>query len=330
MDFFQFPKVELHLHLDCSLSYSVVSQLNPTITHEEYLETFIMPDKCLNLTDGLKYARREIDLMQTEDALRLVTKDLFKQLQKDNILYVEIRFAPLLHTEGGLSPENVVAAVEAATRAASQETGIQARLILCTLWHYLRPQSLQTVKLVEQFKDSLVIGFDIAGDECNFPIDEHIPAFEYAAAHNIPCTSHAGEALGSERVWEVLQYFHPLRLGHGVRSIEDPALLEHLHQHNIHLEICPTSNVKTDIYKTYADHPVRNLYEAGLSVGINPDAYTLIGITLTQEYEKLHQTFGWGKAQFLHCNLNAIKAAFIPEAAKKPLIDRLQEAYQAL
>ena len=75
MDFFQFPKVELHLHLDCSLSYSVVSQLNPTITHEEYLETFIMPDKCLNLTDGLKYARREIDLMQTEDALRLVTKE---------------------------------------------------------------------------------------------------------------------------------------------------------------------------------------------------------------------------------------------------------------
>jgi len=330
MDFYKFPKVELHQHLDCSLSYSVVSQLNPTVTYEEYLEAFIIPEKCTNLTDALKSALREIELMQTEEALRLVTMDLFEQLQQDNILYVEIRFAPLLHTEQGLSAENVVAIVEAATQTACQKTGIEARLILCGLWHYSQTQSLETVKLVDQFKDTYVTGFDIAGDESSFPIDAHIPAFQFAEAHNIPCTAHTGEGRGPKRVWEVLQHFHPRRLGHGVRSVEDPTLLEHLRLRNIHLEICPTSNVKTDLYKTYADHPIRNIYDAGLSIGVNSDSHTLVGVTLTQEYEKLHQTYGWGKEQFLQCNLNALRAAFIPEPTKQPLIDRLLEEYHTL
>jgi len=330
MDFSKFPKVELHQHLDCSLSYSVVSQLNPTITYEEYLEEFIIPEKCTDLTGALKSALKQIELMQTEEALRLVTLDLFEQLQQDNILYVEIRFAPLLHTEKGLSAENVVAFVEAATQAACQKTGIEARLILCTLWHYSQTQSIETVKLVNQFKDTYVAGFDIAGDESSISIDAHIPAFKFAEAHNIPSTAHTGEGRGPKRVWEVLQHFRPQRLGHGVRSVEDPSLLEHLRLQNIHLEVSPTSNVKTDLYKTYADHPIRDIYDAGLSIGVNSDSHTLVGVTLTQEYEKLNQIFGWGKEQFLKCNLNALKAAFIPEQAKQPIIDQLLEAYQTL
>jgi adenosine deaminase len=330
MDFYQFPKVELHLHLDCSLSYSVVSQLNPSVTHKEYLETFIAPAKCTNLADCLTRALKGIELMQTEEELRLVTLDLFEQLQQDNILYAEIRFAPLLHTEQGLSAENVVATVETATKTASQATGVEARLILCTLRHFSQKQSLETVKLVEQFKGTYVAGFDIAGDEAGFPMDAHISAFQYAAAHNIPSTAHAGEAHGPKSIWETLQHFHPLRLGHGVRSIEDPTLLEHLRQHNIHLEICPTCNVQTDVCPTYPDHPINNIYDAGLSIGVNTDTRTMTNITLTQEYEKLHRTFGWEKEQFLQCNLHALGAAFISESVKQQLIDRLLEAYHAL
>jgi adenosine deaminase len=330
MDFHQFPKVELHLHLDCSLSYSVVSHLNPSVTHKEYLETFIAPAKCTNLADCLTRALKGIELMQTEEELRLVTLDLFEQLQQDNILYAEIRFAPLLHTEQGLSSENVVAIVEAATKTASQANCVEARLILCTLRHFSQKQSLETVKLVEQFKGTYVSGFDIAGDEAGFPIDAHISAFQYAAAHNIPCTAHAGEARSSKSIWETLQHFHPLRLGHGVRSIEDPTLLEHLRQHKIHLEICPTCNVQTDVCPTYPDHPINHIYDAGLSIGVNTDTRTMTHITLTQEYEKLHRTFGWEKEQFLQCNLHALRAAFISEPVKQQLIDRLLEAYHIL
>jgi len=328
MDFNQLPKVELHLHLDCSLSYSVVSQLNPAVTHEEYLESFISPAGCPSLADILSYAAREIELMQTEEALRLVTLDLFEQLQQDNMLYAEIRYAPLLHTENGLSAEDVVSIVEATVQTASQKTGIEARVLLCTLRHFSEAQSLETVKLVERFKGTSVVGLDIAGDEVGFPVDAHIAAFQYAGAHNIPCTAHAGEARGAESVWETLQHFNPLRIGHGWQSVEDSALLEHLRQHNIHLEVSPTSNVHAyhQAIKSYSDHPIDTIYRSDISMSVNTDVRTLIAVTLTEEYEKMHRAFGWEKEQFLQCNLHALRAAFIPEPVKQQLIDRLLEA----
>src|SRR5438309_10916784 len=118
MDFRSYPKVELHLHRDCSLSYNVVHRINPLITQEAYQRDFITPATCTNLVDFLTRAPQGIALMQTEDRLRLVVFDLFEQLQRDHLLYAEIRFAPLLHTDSGLSPEQVVAAVEAATSRA--------------------------------------------------------------------------------------------------------------------------------------------------------------------------------------------------------------------
>ena len=330
MDVRQLPKVELHLHLDCSLSYAVVSRLNPAITHTEYVESFIVPPKCQDLADALSRAAKGIELMQTEEGLRLVVWDLFEQLQRDNMLYAEMRFAPLVHTEKGLSAEEVVSIVDQAVRAATQETGIEGRLLLCTLRHFSETQSLETVKLVDQFKGTSVVGLDIASDEVNFGIDAHVAAFQYAKAHGIPCTAHAGEACGPESVWETLEHLKPHRIGHGVRSIEDPALMEHLRQHDMHLEVCPTSNVHAfhERFKTFGEHPIDALYRAGISLSVNSDSRTLIPATLAGEYEKLHHTFGWGKEQFLQCNLNGLNAAFIPEPVKRQLIDRLEEAYR--
>ena len=325
MDCKTLPKVELHLHLDCSLSYAVVSRLNPAITREEYLHDFIAPARCTNLADFLTRAPKSIALMQTEEGLRLVTFDVFEQLQRDNVFYAEIRFAPLLHTEKGLTAENVVEIIEEATAKASQATGIEARLILCTLRHFSAEQSLQTVKLVERFKGTSVAALDIAGDEAGFPLDAHIPAFQYAIQNGIARTAHAGEGSGAESVWETLNLLRPSRIGHGVRSIEDPALIAHLRKEHIHLEVCPTSNLQTNIYDSYADHPINRLYDAGLSLSVNTDARTITDITLAQEYEKLHQVFAWDREHFLQCNLNAMRSSFLPEAVKKRLENRLRE-----
>jgi adenosine deaminase len=330
MDFRSLPKIELHLHLDCSLSYNVVQAMAPSITREEYQQNFIAPAKCTNLVDFLTRAPRSIALMQTVEQLRLVTFDVFEQLQRDNVLYAEIRFAPLLHTEQGLSGEQVVEAVNEATVRASQATGTEARLILCTLRHFSTEQSLQTVQLVKRFQGTAVAALDIAGDEAGFPIDAHIPAFQYAIEHSIPYTAHAGEASGPQSVWETLRYLHPSRLGHGVRSIEDPALVAHLRNEHIHLEVCPTSNLQTNIYDTYADHPINRLYELGLSLGVNTDARTITNITLTQEYEQLHRFFGWDAEHFLKCNLQALHASFLPQAVKQHLERRLREGYVAV
>jgi adenosine deaminase len=327
MDFKALPKVELHLHADCSLSYAVVSRLNPSITQDEYRKDFIPPTKCANLVEVLTRAANSVALMQTEEQLRLVIFDVFEQLQQENVFYAELRFAPLLHTEKGLSAEEVIEIVEAAASSASQATGVETRLILCTLRHFSAEQSMQTVKLVERFKGSLVTALDIAGDEAGFPLDAHIPAFQFAAQNGIPYTAHAGESRGAESVWETLRKLRPSRIGHGVHSIEDPTLIEYLRRERVHLELCPTSNFRTNAVDTYAEHPIERLYEAGISLGVSTDGRTLCNINLTREYEKLHAIFGWDETHFLQCNLNAVRAAFLPVSVKERLESQLREAY---
>lgn len=328
MKFDHLPKVELHLHLDCSLSYAVVSQIDPSITIETYNSDFIAPAKCENLRDYLTRAPSSYPLMQTEEQLRLVTLDLFEQLRRDNEIYAEIRFAPLLHTDEGLSAPEVVSSVEAATAEAVRSTGIEARIILCTLRFFSEAQSLKTVKLVEDFGGTYVAAFDIAADKPGNVIDAHISAFQYARDNGIPYTAHVGETRGIENVWDTLEHFSPARFGHGVCSIEDPALLELLREQQIHLEACTTCNVQTDCYDTYADHPIDRLYRAGISVGVNTDTRTISNITLNEEYEKLHRTFGWEKEDFYRCNRNALKAAFIPEDVRSKLLEQLADGYQ--
>jgi adenosine deaminase len=321
------PKVELHLHLDCSLSYEVVSKIDPSVTEEIYRRDFVAPVKCNDLVDFLTRAVKSFSLMQTKEHLQWVVHDLFKQLAADNVIYAEIRFAPLLHLQQGLTSYEVVEAVEAATREAVETSGIEARLILCTLRHYNEEQSMETVKLVEQFKGTYVAGFDIAGDEAGYPIDAHKSAFQYALEHNIHCTAHAGEATGAATVWETLKYFGPTRIGHGVRSYEDPALVKHLADNRIHLEICPSCNVQINICDTLKDHPVDKLYKANVSLNVNTDCRTIVDTTLNREYESLKETFKWTATEFYNCNVNAIHASFIPHETKTKLLAKLKEGY---
>jgi adenosine deaminase len=294
----------------------------------EFDSNFIAPPKCLSLPDLLTRALKGIALMQTEQQLRLVTRDLFEQLALENVIYAEIRFAPLLHTQQGLTPEAVVDIVDDAATKASEATGVEASLILCTLRHFTAEQSLQTVKLVERFRGRRVVALDIAGDEAGFPVDAHIPAFHHAISERILRTAHAGEARGATSVWETLKHFRPARIGHGVRSIQDPHLVQHLRERRIHLEVCPTCNVQTNIYDTYADHPVHRLYESGVSVGINTDGRTMSNVTLTREYEALRRTFGWQAEDFKMCNMNALEASFASENLKKSLAQRLSDGYR--
>ena len=291
MNYNEQPKIELHLHLDCSLSYDIVKQLKPSVTLKEYQESFIAPAKCTDLADYIQRSTKSFELMQTKESLRLVTLDLFKQLKEDNVIYAEIRFAPLLHIMEGLSPEEVVEAVNMATIEGIKKYNIEAGIILCTLRHYSEEQSLRTVALVNRYKDTHVVGFDIAADEAGFPIDNHIKAFEFAKNHGIKCTAHAGEAKEPESVWETLKHFHPLRIGHGVRSVEDDKLLEFLKANNIHLEVCPTSNIQVNVSDKIEDHSADKIYNSGVSMSINTDCRTISNVKLTEEYYLMEQIF---------------------------------------
>ncbi|MEO7768284.1 MAG: adenosine deaminase [Ferruginibacter sp.] len=324
----QLPKVELHLHLDCGLSFDVVSKIDPSVTKQEWVNEYVAPAKCTNLADFLTRAVKGCALMQTTEQLQWVVQDLFEQLAANKTLYAEIRFAPLQHLEKGLTSYEVVSATEQATAIATNQTGIEARLILCTLRHFTEQQSMETVMLAEQFKGTSVAGFDIAANEAGYPLTNHISAFKYAKEKGIYCTAHAGEAKGPDSVWETLEYLGPTRIGHGVRSIEDPRLVEHLRRQNIHLEICPSCNVQIGLYDTFHDHPIDRLYKTGVSISINTDSPTITDTTLTKEYKKLQEAFGWTMDDFYQCNVFALEAAFIPAALKNSLLGRLKEGYQ--
>ncbi|WP_367392502.1 adenosine deaminase [Lewinella sp. LCG006] len=322
-----FPKVELHVHLDCSLSFEVVKQLRPGIDFASYQKQFTSGGKCTNLKAYIELAVSAIKLMQTRESLTLVTNDLIAQLAEDQVIYAEIRFAPLQHLEQGLSPEEVVATVCDALAKANASGAIKVNLILCTLRHYSEEESMTTVKLAEAFRNQGVVGFDLAADEAGYPINAHQAAFAYASANYIFCTAHAGEACGAASVRETLQFLRPQRIGHGVRSIEDKEVLQSLLTQDIHLEICPSSNVVTSVVDTLPDHPVDHLYRQGVSLSINTDGRALVDVDLTHEYEQLTNIFGWEKAHFLRCNLEAIRHAFIPEAEKEGLRARLLVGY---
>lgn len=313
------PKVELHVHLDCCLSFSAVSRLLPGMTLSRYRREFVAPSKCRDLGDFLHSIDNSLALLQGEAGLRLAVADLFDQFARDRVVYAEIRFAPLLHLAGGLSPDEVMAAVVDETGRQVAETGIEARWILCTLRHFDEGQGLLTARLAERFRDRGVVALDLAADEARFPLAPHQAAFRTASELGLGLTAHAGEALGPASVRDTLRLLGPRRLGHGVRSAEEPELVERLRREGIHLEICPSCNVQTGIYPTLTDHPVDRLFRAGMSLGINTDARTVTGTTLGEEYMRLHEAFGWGLDHFRAVNRSALSAAFLPEADRQRL-----------
>jgi adenosine deaminase len=331
VDLRNLPKVELHSHLDCCLSYDAVRRIEPSISRDRYDEYFVAPPKCPSLADYLTYTFAYRALLQTERALRIAVRDVFAQMAGDGVVYAELRFAPLVHTEGGeLSADEVVACVAAETAAAAAATGIDAGLILCTLRDYDAGQSMDTARLaVRHARSGPVVAMDIAGDEITHPLDPHVPAFEFAAAAGLGVTVHAGEAGGPDSVRAALDQAGARRIGHGVRSAEDADLLARITQERVHLEICPSSNVQTSTVASYAAHPVGRLRAAGASVGISTDTRAVTDVRLTEEYERLRDVFGWTAADFERINLDALDAAFTAEPVRRRVAAVLDAAYRS-
>jgi adenosine deaminase len=321
------PKIELHVHLDTSLSYQNVAILDPTISEYAYQKDYVAPAKCQDLRHFLDFTEPALRLLQTAENLDKALRQLIRELKTDNVIYAEIRFAPLLHTRAGLLPDKVAEVVCNAVAAGSAETGVQCRLIFCALRHFSQLESIATVQLAKGWQSKGVVGIDLAGDEVAYSLEHHIPAFQLAREWNLPATAHAGEALGAESVIDVLDFLHPRRIGHGVRSMENPDLVNLLARNKIHLEICPGSNIQTGVFQTMKDHSVDRLYRAGVSLSINTDGRGLTATTLTQEYVTIRENFGWSNIEFLRTNRMALKAAFCDLQTKNKLLGILESGY---
>lgn len=310
------PKVELHLHLDGAVSIDLASKIT-NISIEELKNKMIAKDKCHNLSEYLTKFDFPCSIMQTKENLTLISKDLVDRLAKQNVIYAEIRFAPMFHTNKGLTYEEVV---EAVLEGLQSNPNIKTNLILCMMRGLPRENNLKTIEVAEKYLNKGVCALDLAGAEDKYKVDDYLELFEIANSKNIPFISHAGENGSALEVRKAIN-IGAKRIGHGIHSIESEEVLNLIKEKNILLEVCPTSNVQTNSIDKYENHPIEKLFKLGIPLCINTDNATVSNISLTEEYIKLFNYFNFTIEDYKKMNINAIRHSFLTKEEKETLLN---------
>ena len=319
MDIKTLPKIELHLHLDGSVRPETVGEL---LNRDVKSEMLVEPG-CRDLNEYLKKFDLPISVMQIKENLERISYELALDLKNDNIIYAEIRFAPIFHIKGGLSLEEVVESVLKGLR----RVDIKTNLILCMMRGLPYEDNEKIIYLAKKYLHKGVCGVDLAGAEALYKTNDYEALFKLSTKFDIPFTIHAGEADGMESIKSALD-FGTKRLGHGVKIMESESLIERVIRENVTFEICPTSNLNTCIVNDYSMHPIKTLYDKGVRVTVNTDNNTVSNVDLTKEYELLVEYFNFSKEDLMKFNLNAIEAAFISDEEKEALKDVIKNTYE--
>jgi adenosine deaminase len=323
------PKVLLHDHLDGGLRPRTVIELAaeagyrdlPTSDPDELARWFTLGADRKSLELYLEGFRHTVAVMQTRDALERVAAECVEDLAADGVVYAEIRMAPELLTDGGLTLDEAVEAMLAGLRRGADGRPITAGLIVTAMRQAAR--SVEIAELAVRHRDEGVVGFDIAGPEAGYPPTRHLDAFHLIARENFHFTIHAGEGFGLPSIWEALQWCGAERLGHGVRIVEDiitrpdgrvtlGRLATYVRDRRVPLEMCPTSNVHTGAAASIEDHPIELLRRLRFRVTVNTDNRLMSGITLSSEFATLAASHGLSLDDMEWLTLNAVKSAFWP------------------
>ena len=323
------PKVLLHDHLDGGLRPRTIIELAadagyrdlPTADPDELARWFTLGADRKSLELYLEGFRHTVAVMQAREALERVAAECLEDLAADGVVYAEIRMAPELLTDGGLTLDEAVEAMLAGLRAGAEGRPITAGLILTAMRQAAR--SVEIAELAVRHRDGGVVGFDIAGPEAGYPPTRHLDAFHLIARENFHFTIHAGEGFGLPSIWEALQLCGAERLGHGVRIVEDISarpdgrvalgrLATYVRDRRVPLEMCPTSNVHTGAASGVAQHPIDLLRRLRFRVTVNTDNRLMSGITLSSEFATLAASHGIDLDDMEWLTLNAMKSAFWP------------------
>ena len=346
------PKVLLHDHLDGGVRPPTVVELAaesgyeglPTTDVDALGRWFVEAASSGSLESYLETFAHTVGVMQTADALHRVAAECAEDLAADGVVYAEVRYAPELHVEGGLTLDEVVEAVNAGfregeRRAADAGHSIRVGALVTAMRHAAR--SMEIAELAVRYRDDGVVGFDIAGAEAGFPPTRHLDAFEYLQRENAHFTIHAGEGFGLPSIWQAIQWCGADRLGHGVRIIDDVVvegddvrlgrLAAYVRDKRIPLEMCPTSNVMTGAAPSIAEHPIGLLRRLNFRVTVNTDNRLMSGTCMSKEFRQLADAFGYGWLDFRWFTINAMKSAFIPFDDRLTLInDVIKPGYERL
>jgi adenosine deaminase len=317
------PKVELHVHLDCSLRPLTVGELGAqqgVDLPDELEQALVCPPVCRSLAEYLTRVELALQVLQTAAALERAAYELLEDMAGENVVYAEIRYAPQLCTLRGLSMQQVIDAVTAGMQAGREQFGVRTGQILCCLRHDPSALSHEVAQhAIANWRPGKVVGLDLAADEAAYRGFPHRTAFRLAQGVGMPRTIHAGEAAGAESIREAITLLGAQRLGHGVRLREDPELFPPVRQRHIALEMCPTSNVLTRAVRQLADHPIDHYLRLNLPVTVNTDGRTTSNTTLTREYCRLSRQFGWGLEQIQQTVWTAAASAFLSDERRADL-----------
>jgi len=332
------PKVALHDHLDGSLRVGTVVALArevgyeklPTTDVDELAEWFRQDKPSNNLETYLQAFGHTIAVLQEPEGVRRAVFESVEDLRDDGVVYGEIRFAPELNTAGSMSLTDAIDVASQALTDASKQYGIEVNLLCCAMRNADHARAV--AEAVIERRGTNVVGFDLAGPERGFPASAHRDALVLLADAGVPITLHAGEGDGVASIANALEC-GARRIGHGVRIIEDMALVDgtwrlgptaqRVREAGVTLEVCPTSNLHTGIYHRLADHPVDILFREGFAVAINTDNRLMSATTITKEYAGLRDIFGWGVDEFRAVATAAAQSAFIDTTRVGQLVDRL-------
>ncbi len=342
------PKALLHDHLDGGVRAATIVELADEIGYRD-LPTDDPGELARWMTRGadrkdlvlyLETFRHTLGVMQTPDALARVARECAEDLADDGIVYAEVRFAPELHLERGLSLDQVVEAVQEGFRQGSEGRGITVRTLLTAMRTAAR--SVEIAELAVRWRYRGVCGFDIAGAEAGHPPSRHLAAFHHVMEEDFHITIHAGEAFGPPSIWEAVHLCGAERLGHGVRIVDDievapdgsaqpGRLAAWLRDRRVPFELCPTSNVHTGVAETIAEHPIGLLTAMRFRVTVNTDNRLMSDTTLTNEMASLVDAFGFGWDDLQWLTINAMKSAFLPFDERLAVIqDVIKPGYGAV
>ncbi|HBA62318.1 MAG TPA: adenosine deaminase [Lachnospiraceae bacterium] len=337
----QWPKIELHCHLDGSIRRETFRRMaeqegiDCPQSEEELTAYLKAPADCTSLKEYLEPFGRVGFCMQKTEYLETVTCDCLHQAKEDGIIYQEIRFAPAFSLGKGLSMEDAVRSVIRGIRRGTDETGVESRVILCMMRG--RPE-IENQEVIDTFlsirraggADAMYLGgLDLAGDEASYPLIWYERLFRKARTEKIPFTIHAGEC-GS---WENIRCAVRLgarRIGHGIAAAENPEIMRLLNEFQIGVEMCPTSNYQTRAVQPGREYPLGIFLKKKLRVSLHTDNRTVSDTTLSREYEWAMEHFPWLQEEdFCRMNLNALQEAFLPEEKKKELRQKLLRGYES-
>lgn len=326
--FQRLPKTDLHVHLDGSMRLETVLELAreqgielPATDVAGLRAAMHIGEISGSLVKYLQAFDVTLQVLQTREALYRAAYELAEDAARENVRYMEVRYAPMLHTRRGLRLTTVVETVLKGLHDAELRHGIISRIIVCGIRNISVASSLEMAELVVAYKNRGVVGFDLAGAEDDHPAKEHQEAFQLVRQNNINVTIHAGEAYGPPSIAQALHICGAHRIGHGCRLREDGDLLHYVVDHRIPLECCPSSNVQTGAVPSLASHPMRLYFNLGARVTVNTDNRLMTDTTVSQELYLAHSEMGLTLDDIKQVVLNGFKSAFMPFHEKRRFLE---------